>query len=177
MITLNPEPLTAAAFAPFGQVIEATATPELINAGTTDKFSDLARLDLDAAGGRPQVSLYEGQPYTLPFAVAMLERHPLSSQLFMPLAQRPFLVIVAPENMEQESGGAPVVDIGAVRAFVTSGQQGVNYDRGTWHHPLVAIGEPTWFLVLERNGPQENCDEYFFMPSDPISCAAPVLAQ
>ncbi|MFK7913073.1 MAG: ureidoglycolate lyase [Pseudomonadales bacterium] len=175
MITLHPEPLTADAFAPFGQVIEASATPELINAGTTDKFSDLANVDLSAAGGRPQVSLYEGQPYALPFHVAMLERHPLSSQLFMPLSERPFLVVVAPPGSDFEAAApAPLaVAPDSVRTFVTNGRQGVNYDRGTWHHPLVAIAQASWFLVLERHGPETNCDEYTFAATDPISCAAP----
>ena len=165
MMTLQPEPLTAGAFAPFGQVVEATATPELINAGTTDKFSDLARLDLDAEGGRPQVSLYQGQPYPLPLSVAMLERHPLSSQLFMPLSDNPFLIIVA------ASGAAPGPD--TVRVFVSNGGQGVNYDRGTWHHPLIALRTASWFLVLERNGPERNCDEHYFSSSQNLRCLGP----
>lgn len=166
--TLQPEPLTAAVFAPYGQVIEAVVTPERINAGTTDKFADLANLDLDAAGGRAQVSLYHGQPYELPFAVAMLERHPLSSQLFMPLSATPFLVIVAPPG--------PGPEPQHVRAFVSNGEQGVNYDRGTWHHPLIALGEASWFMVLERRAQDENCDEHAFTPEGVLSCAAPAAS-
>jgi ureidoglycolate lyase len=54
-----------------------------------------------------------------------------------------------------------VPDRASVRAFVTNGRQGVNYHRGTWHHPLIALtaGE---FLVLDRGGPGANCDEFRF---------------
>jgi ureidoglycolate lyase len=84
----------------------------------------------------------------------MLERHPLSSQLFMPLSAAPFLVVVAPpgENVDRTS----------VRAFVTNGAQGVNYRRGTWHHPVIALANPSEFLVVDRVGPGANCDEFFF---------------
>lgn len=165
VLRLQPEPLTAEAFAPFGDVIEAGAAPESINAGTTEKYADLARLDLQQAGGDAQVSLYHGQPYPLPFTVRMLERHPLSSQLFMPRARQPFIVMVA-------AAGAPPAPR-SVRAFVTNGDQGVNYAAGTWHHPLIAIGSPAWFLVLERKAQDRNCDEHYFNQDPALMLVAP----
>ena len=83
---LLPQPLTAAAFAPFGDVVEAG--PQVrqfaINGGNTTRYHDLMRIDV-ADGGHPIVSLFRGQPRMLPFCVAMLERHPLGSQAFVPL--------------------------------------------------------------------------------------------
>jgi ureidoglycolate lyase len=84
----------------------------------------------------------------------MLERHPLGSQLFMPLSADPFVVVVAPP--------AAVPDREAVRAFLTNGRQGVNYRRGAWHHPLIALAAGREFLVIDRGGPGENCDEFHF---------------
>jgi ureidoglycolate lyase len=52
--------------------------------------------------------------------------------------------------------------IESVRAFVTNGAQGVNYRRGTWHHPVIALANPSEFLVVDRVGPGFNCDEFFF---------------
>lgn len=148
---LVPQALTAGAFAPFGDVIEAGGDFRSINDGTTRQFADLAAIDVSAEGGEPRISIYHATPYPLPLTIRMLERHPLSSQLFMPLAGQPFLVVVA------AAGEDP--DAAAVRAFATNGRQGVNFRRGTWHHPLIALGDPGEFLVLDRSGGGRNCDE------------------
>ena len=153
---LVPRALTAAAFAPFGDVVERGARSETINRGTTRHFADLARIDVADGGGRPRISLYRVSPYSLPMVVAMLERHPLGSQLFMPLRAEPFLIVVAPRG--------DTVAPASVVAFVTNGEQGVNYHRGTWHHPVIALREESEFLVLDRDGPGENCEECSFEP-------------
>lgn len=154
MITLKPEPLTADAFRAFGDVVEAGDEYELINRGTTRKSADLTQIDVATGGGRPCVSIYRPIPCQLPLAIKMLERHPFSSQLFMPLNGEPFLIVVAPAGER--------VDPSSVRAFVTSGRQGINYHRGTWHHPLIALRDPSEFLIVDRAGEGENCDEFFF---------------
>lgn len=150
---LAAEPLTAAAFAPFGDVIDGSGhAPILINGGMTERFHDLARVDVAAGGGQPLISLFHARPYALPLRVLALERHPLGSQAFVPLDGQAFLVIVAP------AGAAPAA--GAVRAFLTNGRQGVNYHRGVWHHSLVVFGQPSRFVVVDRGGPGANCDVF-----------------
>ena len=151
---LTPEPLTADAFAGFGNVIQTGEAYELINRGTTRQFADLAGVDVAADGGRPRISIYRARPYELPLTIAMLERHPRSSQFFMPLHDEKFLIVVAP------AGEDP--DAFAMRAFVTNGRQGINYHRGTWHHPLIAVRDPSEFLVVDRAGDGRNCDEIYF---------------
>lgn len=148
-LPLRVEALTREAFAPFGDVIEAASAAQTyaINGGTTTRFHDLARIDADRDGGRPVLSLFHAQPRELPFAITLLERHPLGSQAFVPLSQRPYLVVVA-----EDPAGAP-------RAFLARDGQGVNYRAGTWHHPLLALDEVSDFLVIDRAGPGNNCDE------------------
>jgi ureidoglycolate lyase len=128
MITLTASALSADAFAPFGQVLSAASAARqfTINGGNTERFHDLAELSA-GADGRLIVSLFRGQPRALPFAVSMLERHPLGSQAFLPLGERPYLVVVAPP-------GAPPSPA-SVRAFLAAPGQGVNYAPGVWHHP------------------------------------------
>lgn len=151
MKTLSIEPLTRAAFAPFGDVIETQGAKQIpINLGTTMRFHDLAKIDVADEGGRPLVNLFRGQPRTLPFEVTMLERHPLGSQAFVPLTDRPYIVVVAP---------AGDLDASKIRAFVTSGWQGVNYAKGVWHHPLIALGEVSDFIVVDRGGDGRNLNE------------------
>ena len=151
-ITVEASALTAEAFAPFGDVIETSARlAKWINQGTSQRFDDLAQIDVLEAGGRPALSIVRALPRSLPLQVAMLERHPQSSQAFVPLEARPFLVVVAHDG--------PSSLATRMRAFLTSGHQGVNYRRGTWHHPLITLWVPCFFLVVDRAGAGPNCEE------------------
>jgi ureidoglycolate lyase len=151
-------PLTAAAFAPFGNVIETAGhTPRIINEGTSERFDDLAPVDVVANGGRPLISIFKATPRPLPFTVKGLERHPLSSQAFYPLDGLPFLVVVA------EPGDKPWGS--RIHAFRAAGNQGVSYRRNTWHHALLALGQTCHFLVVDRGGAEENCDEVVVDPT------------
>ena len=100
-------PLERAAFAPFGEVIEAGEAVRHfpINAGNTERYHDLARIE-PGPDGRVIVSIFRGQPRTLPFTVSMMERHPLASQAFVPLSAKPYLVVVAPADEIAEPKGA-----------------------------------------------------------------------
>ena len=151
MNTLAIEPLTRESFAPFGDVIELAGAKQIpINLGTTIRYHDLANIDVETAGGRPVVNVFRGQPRTLPFEVKMMERHPLGSQAFVPLTSKPYLVVVAPAGELERS---------RLRAFVTRGWQGVNYAKGVWHHPLIALREVSDFIVIDRGGEGTNLDE------------------
>jgi ureidoglycolate lyase len=150
-IILRPAPLTATAFAAFGDVIETEGRESRwINESTCRRFDDLARIDVWEEGGRPLLSVFEASPRPLPLRIRSLERHPLSSQAFFPLEARPFLVVVA------EEGPSPIAE--RLRAYVSSGRQGVNYRRNIWHHSLIALDQASRFLVVDRGGPQENCE-------------------
>jgi len=149
---LNPEPLTAEAFALYGDVIECSdhAEKREINYGNTTRFHNLAGLDITEGGGTPLVSIFRSTPVEQPIEIKIMERHPLSSQAFYPLSDNPYLVIVA------EKGEFKVEN---VRAFIASSTQGVNYHRGTWHHFSLALDDISAFLVIARGGPKRNCDE------------------
>jgi len=58
-----------------------------------------------------------------------------------------------------------------LRAFRTAGQQGVNFSRGVWHHPLIALDQVSHFLVIDRGGAGENCDEIHFGKDEAIVLA------
>jgi len=154
-IELYPTPLDRSAFAPFGDVIETHAAHSFpINEGTTTRFNDLAAVDTGADGGRPLVNIFRARPRSLPITIRMLERHPLGSQAFYPLSGHPYLVVVA------AAGTNPVPT--TLHAFIASADQGVNYHRGVWHHPLLALVASSDFLIIDRGGPGDNLQEYWF---------------
>ena len=160
MRELSPIPLTADAFARFGDVIEASdrAAQIAINYGYTTRFNDLAGIDVTDGGGHAIVSLFRAMPLDPPL-LKIFERHPLGSQAFMPLSGRPYLVAVAP------AGG---FDAAQVIVFRAGPGQGVNYAKGVWHHFLLALGGESDFLVIDRDGPGENLDEIELSPADQV---------
>ncbi len=154
MLTLQPQRLNRTAFAPFGDVIETEQARHYpINDGWTERFHDLAQVQLDEAG-RPLLSIFRSTPLPLPHEVRVMERHPRGSQAFMPLGGEAFLILVAPAGDD--------VAADELRLFVSNGRQGVNYHRGVWHHPVLALGRVTDFLIIDRGGPGDNCDEIHF---------------
>ena len=152
MPSIHIEPLTAAAFAPYGEVIEASGEPtKRINAGRCGRFHDLAALDF--ADGRAGISVFVSEPCDLPHTLDMMERHPEGSQAFLALSTDPFLVVVASDR-----DGRPHDP----KAFLTAPGQGVNYRRGTWHGVLTPLHRPASFAVVDRIGTGDNLEEHFF---------------
>ncbi|WP_372839338.1 ureidoglycolate lyase [Phaeovulum sp.] len=151
MHMIDIESLDAATFAPFGDVIEAAGAPDMqINDGFCERFHDRARFDF-GPDGRAGLSIFRAQPRTLPYRFALLERHPLGSQAFIPMVLAPFLVLVAPDN-----GGVP----GTPRAFLSAPGQAINLLRGTWHGVLTPLAAPGLFAVIDRIGTGPNLEEY-----------------
>lgn len=148
------EPLTAHAFAPYGQVIQTEGAQHYpINNGMTERYHDLARVELGGVHARPLISIFRGQPYTLPLDIKLVERHPLGSQAFYPLSDNPWLVIVA-----EDEAGRPV----RLRAFRPSTGQGVNIAMNTWHGVLTPLDRGGDFLVIDRGGEGNNLEEHHF---------------
>jgi ureidoglycolate lyase len=160
MRELTPEPLTAEAFAAFGSVIEASdvAVKLDINQGHAIRYDRLAEIDVAEGGGTGVISLFRARPLDA-LVLKTFERHPLGSQSFVPLSGRPYLVAVAP---------AGVFDAAKVRLFHAEGHQGVHYRQGTWHHFLLVLEADSDFLVIDRAGPGDNCEEITLAPGDEI---------
>lgn len=161
---LTMTPLTADAFAPYGDVIEVKGAPtKMINAGMCGRHHDLARLDFsDGAAG---ISLFDAKARHLPYRFDLMERHPAGSQAFMPLTQVPFMVIVA-DDMD----GMPVNP----KAFLTRVGQSINLHRNVWHGVLAPFEAAGQYAVVDRIGAGANLEEYTFDAPFVIE-AAPTL--
>lgn len=157
---LTLQALSAAAFAPFGAVIEpaAAAREYAINDGVTLRYDDIARahsLPAGKANGEENpgdtglgFSIFRARPVTLPCVLKRMERHPLGSQAFINTGNVAFAIVVAPPG---------AFDAAAMRAFLAAPGQSINYHAGTWHHHLLALGRGD-FIVVDRIG-DGNCDE------------------
>lgn len=166
--TIELQPLSAAAFAPFGQIIEpaAAASEYVINNGLTRRYHDITRacsLTATKAGKAdtpPRTgihsdrgsdigfSIFRARPVSLPFTLKRMERHPLGSQAFINTGKVAYAIVVAPPGDFSTS---------AMRAFLAAPGQSINYRAGTWHHFLLALGRAD-FIVVDRIG-DNNCEE------------------
>ncbi|MCW8832610.1 MAG: ureidoglycolate lyase, partial [Colwellia sp.] len=120
-----------------------------INEGFTQRYHDLAKVDVNDNNGRVLVNIFRATPLVQPIVINMMERHPLGSQAFMPLGQNPYLIVVAPAGAFNPDN---------IEVFIANSTQGVNYHKGTWHHFCLALGSESDFLVIDRGGEGDNCD-------------------
>ena len=154
MQQIKAAPITADAFAPFGEVLAAREAPtRLINEGRCERHHALAMVE--RGGGEAIISIFRSEGISLPYECTLVERHPLGSQAFMPLGDQPWLSIVAPDE-----GGRP----GAPLAFIVPAGVGVNLRAGVWHGVLTPLGGPADFLVVDREGEGVNLEEVRISP-------------
>ena len=150
---IRAQPLTPDAFALYGDVVSAgLKSGSSANQGTAVRFDWSARLESDRGGAKPNLAVFRSVPQKLPFTVKLLEHHPHSSQAFLPMVCARFLVCVAPTA----PSGGPEVE--RLAAFVCGPGQGVNYHRGVWHHPIIALEAPAEFAMLAwEDGSAGDC--------------------
>jgi ureidoglycolate lyase len=151
---IKAQPLNAAAFEPFGQVLEWLP-------GDPERQDHAAKLFNDRPGARPNLRVNRSQPTALPHIATLIERHRHSSQMFAPLSGASFLIMV----FLSDNGGQPILESGL--AFIGSGNQAINYNVDTWHHPFLALDRPGTFLT-QRWEDGTSGDEEFLTLASPI---------
>ena len=115
--TVVAEPLTGAAFAPFGQMIK-----------TGDMVMELR----DGEEFMLNVLSYDRQP----LVVDHLNRHHKATQALVALGGKPTLLVVAAKDYDFSTRD----HLAHVRAFICDGTAGVNLSLATWHwgpYPLM----------------------------------------
>jgi ureidoglycolate lyase len=163
------EPLTAEAYAPFGDVIAAAPRGEAgkaANYGTARRFDHLATLENLRPAAKLNVSVFRSSARTdFPFRVAILEKHPGSTQAFVPMNARRYLVVVAL--------GDETPDLATLRVFEAASDQGISYRPGVWHHPLFNLDKEADFTCLVyEDGTAGDCVEHP-LPEEPSRLLVP----
>lgn len=142
---ITAEPLLREAYRNYGDVVAADSRlpSASANAGTAQRYDHLATLEnLRPGSAAPNLCVFRVQPIAAsPFVIRLLERHRLSTQLFIPMAGAERYLVIVCEGKE-----APVLR--TLKAFVARAGQGITYRPGIWHHPLVALDRPTDFACL-----------------------------
>tara|TARA_B110000438_G_C15424875_1_gene483571 strand:- start:59 stop:553 length:495 start_codon:yes stop_codon:yes gene_type:complete len=135
-------------FSEFGDLISSeNVIPIDINSGYAKRFDNLANINTSAESGKTIVSIFSSLKRAFPMKIDMMEKHPLSSQAFIPMKETTFLVFVAPHGQEPE--------ISKIKSFIIPPKIGINYKPSIWHFPLIST-EDTDFLVIDRKGAGEN---------------------
>ena len=145
---IKPVKISRSNFASYGDLISTDNIKSIdINAGYAKRFDNLANLNTSKDEGKAIVSIFSSTKRTFPMKIDMMEKHPLSSQAFIPMKETTFLCFVAPP------GESP--DINKIQSFIVPPKNGINYKPGIWHFPLIST-EDTNFLVIDRKGKGEN---------------------
>jgi ureidoglycolate lyase len=156
------EPISEAAFAPFGQLLRSPP-------GGGPRRELIEELQNLRPSGRPRLSLATVAPKPLPLEAVEMERHVHSSQAFIPIDCASYLVLVA------RHGADDLPDMASLRAFRVPGDVGINYRADTWHHPLSALEREGRFVVLTYVDGTET-DEQFVPLPEPVVIGASELA-
>jgi ureidoglycolate lyase len=159
VLTVAIEPLTAASFEPFGDVV--------VHAGGERRRFFPQVLDHSPEAGQPSfwVSRVD-EVGTLPLTVTLLERHPFSAQTFLPLTGARYLAIVA----QSDGRGRPNPE--TLRAFLAGPGQGVTYRRDVWHHGMTILDAPAQFAVLMHRTGRDD-DDVFLDLARPVVVRPP----
>ncbi|KAG0324685.1 Allantoicase [Dissophora globulifera] len=174
-----PVPITPENFVRWGQVVrlpDVDPNAVQVNQGTAQKFSHLAEFVnlrpalTDTANPNPSltpatanIAIFKcHQPVaTAQFEIKLLERHPYSSQMFMPMGGdgNGRYVVVTAENGEDDK---PVLS--TLQAFRCDSSVGINYKPNVWHHPMIVVEKPVQFMTIthESGVALEDCEEYWF---------------
>ena len=155
MVTVTAVPLRVDAFAPFGSVVSAgLSAGSSANQGTAVRFDWCAELINSRPHAKPNLAVFRSVARQAPVELKLLERHPCSTQVFLPMVCARYLVCVAPSLPD----GSP--DVAALRAFVCMPGQGVAYAPNVWHHPIIALDTAADFAVLVwEDGTPRDCEE------------------
>ena len=130
---LKARPVDAAALAPYATVLDAAdgkarAFPEVMEKG-------------DVPGAHAFTILCP-KPVEGPVRVAALERHPHSTQSFVPIKAGRWLVLVAPKTASGEQ------DLGGALAFVAGPEDAICIGQDVWHAGLTVFDRPAQFGMI-----------------------------
>ena len=126
---------------------------EDINTNTTKSYFDLANIEILGDNNQARLNLFDAKKRIFPLIIDMLENHPFSSQVFLPLGNNPFFVIVCPPSVKP--------DLNNLKIFKVENGNGVNFKPMVWHFPLISINDAKYITIDKKNA-DSNLEIYNF---------------
>mgnify|MGYP003305404741 FL=1 len=120
---------------------------------TTKSYFDLANIEIDGEDKRVRLNLFEAKKRIFPLKIDMLENHPFSSQVFLPLGNHPFIVVVCPASAKP--------NLNDLNIFRVDNGFGINFKPRVWHFPLISI-EDAKFITIDKKNDEGNLEIYKF---------------
>ncbi len=152
MPVLRAQPLTARDYEPYGHIVAPgdDHAARSANQGYAKVWDRLAPMVNTRSHASLNVSVFRCGPPTLPIALRCLEKHPFSTQLFVPMARVPYLAVVAL--------GGDLPDLSTLSAFFVPEGTAISYSPGIWHHPMLPAGREIDFVCfVHEDGSRDDC--------------------
>ncbi len=150
--TITAEPLNRESFKPYGDIIDSSVGSPGVETATFSFWEQISEIDIDQDKGNPYLT-YLTVRYR-PFRVNKMERHLKATQATIPLDGQSYITVVAPPEEPDNPEAKPV--LAKAKAFICSGNQGINLKRGTWHGPAYPLCESMDFIMIMRAGMPED---------------------
>ena len=155
------EEITREKFSKFGDFINPySVESKNINLNTTKSYFDLANIVIEGEDKRVRLNLFEAKKRIFPLKIDMLENHPFSSQVFLPLGNHPFIVVVCPVNEKP--------NLNDLNMFRVENGFGINFKPRVWHFPLISI-EDAKFITIDKKNDESNLEIYNFAEDEVFS--------
>jgi ureidoglycolate lyase len=145
-------------FSIYGDIITIRdKNSEDINKNTTQSFFDLANIEILGNNKSPRLNIFKAQKRIFPLCIDMLEMHPFSSQVFLPITKSDFLVLVAPISKKP--------DLKKLEYFLVSNEDGINFKPKVWHFPLISLLDSK-FITIDKKDAEKNIEIYKFTENE-----------
>ena len=145
-------------FSQYGDLITTrNKISEGINKNTTQSFFDLANIEILGEDNNARLNIFNAKKRIFPLNIDMLEMHPLSSPVFLPMSQTYFIVLVAPIDIKP--------NLNKIECFKIFNGDGVNFKSGVWHFPLIST-QDAQFITIDKKDAEKNIEIYKFTETE-----------
>ena len=128
-----------------------------INNNTTQSFFDLANIEILGQNNNARLNIFNAKKRIFPLNIDMLEMHPFSSQVFLPMSKVDFIVLVSPIDISP--------NLKKIECFKVTNGDGINFKPCVWHFPLISIQDAK-FITIDKKDSKKNIEIYRFKENE-----------